>query len=81
MKKSVNYEKALDELESIIEKMETGQLSLEESLQNFESGVKLAKECQTALKEAEQKVQILIEKNGELKTESFNTELENEYSQ
>lgn len=67
----MNYEKAVKELETIIEKMETGKLSLEESLKSFEDGVKLAELCQQALKNAEQRVQILTEKNGELKTEPF----------
>lgn len=67
----MNYENALNQLESVIEKMETGQLSLEDSLKSFEEGVKLAQHCQKALKDAEQKVQILIEKNGEVQTEPF----------
>lgn len=71
---TLNFEAALNELETVIEKMETGQLSLEDSLKSFEQGVNLARTCQKALKEAEQKVQILIEKNGELYTEPFNTE-------
>lgn len=70
----MNFEKALKELENVIEKMETGQLALEDSLKYFEQGVALARECQTALKEAEQKVQILSEQNGELRTEPFRTE-------
>jgi exodeoxyribonuclease VII small subunit len=67
----MNYEKAVTELETIIEKMETGRLSLEDSLKSFEDGVKLAELCQKKLKEAEHKVQILTEKNGEFVTESF----------
>lgn len=67
----MNYEKALNQLETVIEAMEKGQLSLEDSLKKFEEGVKLAQLCQKSLKEAEQKVQILIEQNGELKTEPF----------
>jgi exodeoxyribonuclease VII small subunit len=60
--KSLNFEKSLSDLESIIEKMEDNQLSLEEALQNFETGVSLAKLCQMTLAEAEQKVSLLIEK-------------------
>lgn len=66
-----SFENSLSELESIIQKMESGQLSLEDSLKNFEQGVSLTRHCQQALKEAEQKVQILVEKNGEFSTESF----------
>lgn len=67
----LNFETALNQLEAMIEKMATGQLSLEESLKNFEKGIALARQCQLVLKEAEQKVQILIEQNGEYKTQSF----------
>ena len=49
--------------------MEEGELSLEESLQAFEKGIKLTRECQTALKKAEQKVKVLINENGD--TEDF----------
>lgn len=69
--KTLNFESALTELETVITNMESGQLSLEESLQKFEQGVTLARRCQEALKTAEQKVQILISKNGELKSEPF----------
>ena len=67
-----NLEKSLKELETIVEKLEEGDIPLEESLKEFEKGVKLSRDCQTALKDAEQKVQILID--GELK--DFDTEEE-----
>lgn len=70
--KSVNFEKALDQLEELVEDMENGDLTLEESLKSFEKGIKLTRDCQTALSQAEQKVQILLEQNGELITEDFN---------
>ena len=60
-----NFEKALAELNHIIEKMEHGNLSLEESLGDFDKGVALTRQCQAALQSAEQKVKILLEKNGE----------------
>jgi len=63
--KPFNYEKALNELEKVVEQMESGDQSLENSLKNFEKGIKLTRECQAALKAAEQKVQILIEENGQ----------------
>lgn len=73
----MNFETALNELETLIDKMETGQLSLEDSLQCFEEGIKLARHCQTSLKEAEQKVQILVQKdNGELALEPFELDAE-----
>lgn len=67
----MNYETALNELESIVEKMESGELSLEDSLKSFEEGIKLARVCSASLKETEQKVQILIEQNGELRSQAF----------
>lgn len=63
--KSLNFEKSLGELESIIEKMEGDKLDLEEALKHFETGVTLAKLCQTTLVEAQQKVSLLIEKANE----------------
>lgn len=64
-KRGVKFEKALEELEALVEKMEEGDLSLEESLKSFERGVKLSRECQSALQAAEQTVQKLIEQNEE----------------
>ena len=61
----VSFEDALAELETLVEKMETGDLSLEESLAAFERGVKLTRHCQSALKAAELKVKVLTE-SGEL---------------
>jgi len=60
----LNFEKSLQELESLVEKMESGELSLEDSLKCFERGVVLTRNCQKALQEAEQKVQILLEQDG-----------------
>lgn len=59
-----DFEAALAELEAIVEALEQGDLSLDESLQRFERGVQLTRACQTALKNAEQKVEILMRKTG-----------------
>ena len=59
-----SFETALKELERLVERMEKGDRSLEESLQDFERGVTLTRQCQEALKTAEQKVQQLLEQNG-----------------
>ena len=67
-KTDINFEKALEELESIVEDLESGDLSLENSLKSFEKGIKLARQCQEQLSKAELQVQKLIEENGELKT-------------
>ena len=61
----VNFESALEELESLVSQMEGGDLSLDESLKAFERGVALTRHCQTALKEAELKVQTLTQ-DGDL---------------
>ena len=59
-KKTPQLEQSLDSLEALVERMESGELTLEESLQAFEQGVKLTRECQQALSQAEQKVRILL---------------------
>jgi exodeoxyribonuclease VII small subunit len=59
-----DLEKSLAELEKIVERLETGELSLDESLKQFERGVVLTRQCQTALRIAEQKVEILLRKSG-----------------
>jgi len=67
-KTDINFEKALEELEGIVENLESGDLSLENSLKSFEKGIKLARQCQEQLSKAELQVQKLVEENGELKT-------------
>ena len=64
------FESALEELEKIVQRMESGDQSLEESLKDFERGVTLTKACQNMLKNAEQKVEKLVKDHGELKTEA-----------
>lgn len=74
-KKTTNlFEESLAELEQLVEQMEQGDLSLEDSLKSFERGVALTRTCQKALQEAEQKVQILLEKNGTQTLEPFTDE-------
>jgi len=73
-KATPNFEEALTELEQLVETMEDGELSLEESLKQFEKGIALASSCQQSLQKAEQKVEQLIEKNGELLSKDFDTE-------
>jgi len=64
-KKPFDLEASLSELESIVAQMETGDLTLEQSLTAFEQGIKLTRNCQARLQQAEQQVQMLIEQNGE----------------
>jgi len=60
--KTSSFESALQELEKLVEEMEQGEISLEQSLQKSERGIALSRACQKALQDAEQKVQVLIEK-------------------
>lgn len=70
-KTSINFEKSLAELEQLVEDMEDGELSLEDALKHFEKGIALATGCQKALQQAEQKVEQLVDKNGELLEKPF----------
>ena len=72
--KTPGFEQSLKELETLVEKMEQGDLSLEDSLGHFERGVELSRACQKALKEAEQKVEILMQKNGKDEITAFDSE-------
>ncbi len=63
-KKSINLEKSLADLEAIVEELESGDLPLDKAMKKFEEGIKLTRGCQAALKEAEQKVEILLKSAG-----------------
>jgi exodeoxyribonuclease VII small subunit len=69
--KALDFEAAMRDLEELVERLEHGDLPLEESIAAFERGVMLTRSCQTALKEAEQKVEILLKKAGEPQLEDF----------
>lgn len=67
-----DFEKSLDELEKLVRDLEQGELSLEQSLTAFERGVKLTRECQLALRSAEQRVEQLVPReDGSLETQPF----------
>jgi exodeoxyribonuclease VII small subunit len=66
-----DFETAMQDLEALVEKLEQGDLPLEESLAAFERGVMLTRACQSALKDAEQKVEILLKRAGEPVVEDF----------
>ena len=70
-KKSINLEKSLTDLEDLVEELESGDLPLEKAMQKFEDGIKLTRNCQAALKEAEQKVEILLQSAGGEELEDF----------
>ncbi len=69
-----DFELAMRDLEALVEQLERGDLPLEESLAAFERGVMLTRTCQVALKEAEQKVEILLKKAGEPSVEDFRSD-------
>ena len=69
--KDPGFEERIEALESIIERMEGDDLSLEDAMQAFEQGVKLTREAQKTLDAAEQQVKLLIEENGELREAPF----------
>lgn len=64
-------EKSLEELEALVARLESGDLPLEQALKEFEHGVKLTRQCQAALQEAEQKVEILLKKTAQAEPTPF----------
>lgn len=69
--KPVSFEQSLQTLEQLVKQMDSGELSLEASLENFEKGIGLIRQCQQQLQQAEQKVQQLIENSGGLQLQAF----------
>lgn len=72
--KTSSFEESLNELETLVESMEQGELSLEDSLKSFERGIILTRTCQQALKAAEQKVEILSQNTLDAEPEAFDSE-------
>ena len=70
----IDFEKALQELERIVEQMEKGDLTLEDSLQHFERGIELTRSCQAALRQAQQRVEQLLEKDGQFDIVPFDAQ-------
>ena len=66
-------EKSLQSLEALVDKLESGELSLEKALAEFERGVKLTRQCQLALQEAEQRIEILLAKNKDATPADFDS--------
>ena len=66
-----DFEQSLSELEALVQKLEQGDVPLEEALKTFERGVALTRQCQTALRTAQQKVEVLLARNGEESIEPF----------
>ena len=76
--KSPDFEQSLTELEALVAKLEQGDVPLEEALKTFERGVALTRQCQTALRTAQQKVEVLLARNGEESIESLVDEDDNQ---
>ena len=65
-----NFEKNMSDLENIVTELEKGDLNLDESISKFEEGIRISKECNKILEEAEKKITILLQKDGEIKEEN-----------
>ncbi len=77
---NLSFEESLTELDTIVQSLEQGELSLEESMALFERGLNLSQVSQTKLQAAEQKVKILLEKNGEQQLTDFNISADEQIS-
>lgn len=81
-KDKIKFEDALSKLESIVEELERGELSLEESLTAFEEGIRMSRICSNQLDEAERKIEILIKgEDGDLRVDGFGLESPKETEQ
>ena len=69
-----NFENNMENLEKIVNELEKGDLNLDDSIAKFEEGVKISKECNKILEEAEKKITILLEKDGKIEEENFVSE-------
>lgn len=74
MKKEESFESKMEELEKIVNNLEKGDLSLEDSLKNFELGMKISKDCSKLLEDAEKRITIILEEDGKLEEENFSVE-------
>lgn len=74
MSKNKNFEENIEDLEKIVSDLESGDLNLDDSVSKFEEGIKISKDCNKILEEAEKKITILLNEDGEIKEENFTTE-------
>ena len=76
-KTPINLEKSLEQLESLIDELESGELPLDAAMKKFEEGIRLTRSCQSALKDAEQRVEILLKHaGGEETLEDFDIDVD-----
>ena len=71
---SKSFEEKMEDLEKIVSELEKGDLNLDDSVSKFEQGIKISKECSKILEEAEKKITILVNKDGEVREEDFEAE-------
>jgi exodeoxyribonuclease VII small subunit len=69
--KPIDFEQALAELEGLVERLERGEVPLDEALRAFERGVALTRHCQACLQTAQQKVEILLKRSGQPEVQPF----------
>ena len=69
-----SFENNIESLEKIITELEEGNLNLDESISKFEEGIKMSKQCNKILEEAEKKITILLEKEEKIEESDFDTE-------
>ncbi len=72
MKEENNFEEKMKDLENLVTELEKGDLNLDESVNKFEEGMKLSKECNDILQKAEKRISILLEKDGDITEKDFN---------
>ena len=71
---SKSFEEQMESLEKIVGELEKGDLNLDDSVEKFEEGIKISKECNKILQEAEKKITLLVNEDGKTKEENFETE-------
>lgn len=71
MKEDKNFEEMIEDLENIAKDLESGKLTLDESVQKFEQGMELSKKCSNILENAEKKITMLVQENNHIKEDNF----------
>ncbi|MGN1311121.1 MAG: exodeoxyribonuclease VII small subunit [Clostridia bacterium] len=69
--KEINFETSMENLEKIVQELEKGDLNLDDSIKKFEEGMKISKDCNKFLEEAEKRITVLINENGNITEEEF----------
>lgn len=69
--KQLNFEESMESLEKIVQELEKGDLNLDDSVKKFEEGMKISKECNKFLEQAEKRITVLINENGNITEENL----------